>query len=280
MSPVYYITSVTIALVLIFSAEKVSETYRIASQYETASELADTKLKRALKWLSLGLYRGADEKVEKVASLNEIAAYHQQRVTWSSWLLVALSLAFLGFESTRALSSAGQSLRGLALHLLGVSAIFLMVGIIAPMLTLVAQTEVTLLGEVVLQHESRSIIGSASHLASTGNLLVALLLFFFSVLIPIAKLLLSFLALSRFAAGLNQFALNSIRLIGKWSMTDVFVVAVLLAFLSTESKAFTDASLGPGLYFFAGYGLLSLLGGQVLMRAGVDAPDRNEKLMT
>lgn len=266
MSPLYYITSLAIALVLIFSAETVSDTYRAASQYETASERADTKLKRALEWLSLGLYQGASEKVEKVQSLNEIAAYHQQRVEWSGWLLLGLSLAFLTLKSTQARRSADAPLRGLALHLIGVSAVFLLVGVVAPMLTVVAQTEVTLLGEVIFQYESRSIIGTAHHLVSGGNLLVGLLLFLFSVLIPVAKLALSFVALGRFAKSSKQLALKSIRMIGKWSMTDVFVVAILLAFLSTESKAFTDASLGPGLYFFAGYGLLSLIAAQVLIR--------------
>ncbi|HSS63157.1 MAG TPA: paraquat-inducible protein A, partial [Gammaproteobacteria bacterium] len=205
-------------------------------------------------------------KVEKVRSLNQIAAYHQRRVEWSGWLLLGLSLAFLTLKSTRARRADRASLRELALHLIGVSAVFLLVGVVAPMLTVIAQTEVTLLGEVVFQYEYRSIIGTARHLASGGNLPVALPLFIFSVLVPVAKLLLSFIALSGSAKRSKRLALRSIRFIGKWSMTDVFVVAVLLAFLSTESKAFTDASLGPGLYFFAGYGLLSLIGGQVLIK--------------
>lgn len=266
MSPFYYIAALAIALVLIFSANTVSDTYQAASEYKSASERADTKLKRALEWLSFGLYQGASEKLEKAQSLNEIAAHHQRRVTWSSWLLFGLSLAFLGWKSAGARRRPGASLQNLTLHLFGVSAIFLLVGIIAPMLTVVAQTEVTLLGEVVFQYESRSIAGTARHLASGGNLLVASLLFLFSVVIPVAKLLLSFVALSGFTQRARQFALKNIRLIGKWSMTDVFVVAILLAFLSTESKSFTDASLGPGLYFFAGYGLLSLIGGQLLIK--------------
>ena len=42
-------------------------------------------------------------------------------------------------------------------------------------------------------------------------------------------------------------------------MTDVFVVAILLAFLANKSNELTDARLGPGLYFFAAYGLLSMV---------------------
>jgi paraquat-inducible protein A len=266
MSPLYYIASITVALVLIFSADMATESYRAASQYETPSERADTQLKRVMEWLSLGLYHGANEKIGKLRSLNEIAAYHQRRVQWSGWLLLGLSLAFLTWKASQARRIESGPLRGLALHLTGVSAVFLMVGIVAPMLTVVAQTEVSLLGEVVFQYESRSIVGTAAHLAMGGNLLLAVLLFVFSILIPLSKLLLSFVALGRIGTVAKQRALNCIRFIGKWSMTDVFVVAVVVAFLSTESKGFTNASLGPGLYFFAGYGLLSLIAGQMLIK--------------
>jgi len=266
MSPLYYIVSLALALILIFSAATVSETYRAASRYETASEQADTKLKTALEWMTFGIYAGAGEKADKVAYLMEIAAYHQRRVRWSAWLLFGLSGLFLAFKAIQAAVERGASHLGLAGDLLGVSAVFLLVGLMAPMLTIVAQQDVALLGTVVLQYESKSIVGTAERLASAGNLTVAGLLFLFSAVIPVAKLLLSFVALSGAGDGLRRVALHTIRFIGKWSMTDVFVVAILLAFFSTESKSFTDASVGPGLYFFAGYGLLSLLGGQVLLR--------------
>lgn len=266
MSPLYYIASVALALFLVFSADTVSEASRAAARYETAEERMDTKFKHALEVLSFGLYQGAREKAAEAQSLNEIAAYHQIRVTWSSWLLAVLSLGFLGFKALRMRDSERIAARELALHVLGVSAVFLLVGLVAPILTVVAQKELTWLGTVVFQYESRSIIGTAYDLASGGDRLVGLLLFLFSVIIPLAKLLLSFVALSKVARKMRQAALTTIRFIGKWSMTDVFVVAVLLAFLSTESKAFTDASVGPGLYFFAAYGLLSLIGGQLLMR--------------
>ena len=49
-------------------------------------------------------------------------------------------------------------------------------------------------------------------------------------------------------------------------MTDVFVVAVLLAFLAARTEQLTDAKLGTGLYFFAAYGVLSLAAGQLMIR--------------
>lgn len=236
------------------------------SRYETASEQADTKLKTALEWMTFGIYEGASEKAEKVAYLMEIATYHQRRVRWSTWLLFGSSVLFLAFTAFQAAGERDAPHPGLAGPLLGVSAVFLLVGLTAPMLTIVAQQDVALLGRIVLQYESKSIIGTAERLASTGNLAVASLLFLFSAMIPVAKLIFSFIALSGAGDGLRRAVLRTIRLIGKWSMTDVFVVAILLAFFSTESKSITDASVGPGLYFFAGYGLLSLLGGQVLLR--------------
>jgi len=266
MSPLYYITALAAALVLVFSADTVSRTYEAAARYETASEQADTKLKTALEWLSFGLYRGAREKAEAVEDLMATAAYHQRRVTWSAWLLLVVSALFLLATWIRTRRREDGSLQPLAGQLLGVSAVFLLVGLVAPILTVVAQKDVALLGKVVFQYESRSIIGTAEGLASGGNVPVAVLLFLFSAVIPVAKLVLSVVAVSPATDGLRQTALRTIRLIGKWSMTDVFVVAILLAFLSTESKSFTDATLGPGLYFFAGYGLLSLLGGQLLLR--------------
>ena len=62
MSPLYYIVSLALALVLVFSACTVSETYQAASRYETASEQADTKLKTALEWMTFGFTRAPARK--------------------------------------------------------------------------------------------------------------------------------------------------------------------------------------------------------------------------
>ena len=77
-------------------------------------------------------------------------------------------------------------------------------------------------------------------------------------------------------------------LIGKWSMADVFVVGVFLAFLATRDQVqenlFTVpillrqveigmethliSTLGPGFYYFLGYCLFSIFWTQVLKRRG------------
>ena len=49
---------------------------------------------------------------------------------------------------------------------------------------------------------------------------------------------------------------------GKWSMADVFVVAVFLAYLAfsnIQSGIQTESNTLPGLYFFLSYCLLSIM---------------------
>jgi uncharacterized paraquat-inducible protein A len=112
-----------------------------------------------------------------------------------------------------------------------------------------------------------SVIGS---LFDSGEALLALLLFGFSVLVPFAKTL---LVAGTLFARTHHWSLRGLHLshaIGKWSMVDVFVVAVLVAFLASNGKGLTNAEIQIGLYFFAGYGLLSLLATQ-LMRLEIEA---------
>ena len=51
--------------------------------------------------------------------------------------------------------------------------------------------------------------------------------------------------------------------LGKWSMTDVFVVAVMVAFLSANQSQTTQATIGVGLYYFATHALLAIIAGLV-----------------
>ena len=53
-------------------------------------------------------------------------------------------------------------------------------------------------------------------------------------------------------------------LIGKWSMADVFVVGVFLAFLATKNNEAINAELEIGFYYFTAYCIVSIIGIQVL----------------
>jgi uncharacterized paraquat-inducible protein A len=139
------------------------------------------------------------------------------------------------------------------------------VGLLAPILTVVAHEEIALLGRVVLQYESKGIITTIHKLSLVENYFVAFLLLVFSVLLPALKIVLSLVALELGQSRTRRTSVYVVKAIGRWSMTDVFVVAVLLAFLTADTAQLTDATLGPGLYFFAGYGLLSIAAGQMMI---------------
>jgi len=95
---------------------------------------------------------------------------------------------------------------------------------------------------------------------------LAILLFLFSVFIPITKTLLVTATIFARDHELTVKGLNWSRNIGKWSMTDVFVVAILVVFFANEQDGLTQAEVQVGLCFFAGYVVLSLLGTSIISR--------------
>ena len=125
-------------------------------------------------------------------------------------------------------------------------------------------------GSVQAYSKSRSIIGTVEELYLSNNILVAFLVALFSIIIPAIKGLM----LLAGAITNNPITTRKLDLLGplisKWSMADVFVIAVFVAYLAAnaiekEAGLLTfHAVLGPGFYYFLGYCLLSILGSQLL----------------
>lgn len=116
-------------------------------------------------------------------------------------------------------------------------------------------------GDMYFYYQSKSIIELISLLFKQNNWIVGLSIFAFSLVIPFTKLLISFLQVGKFSfsrhPGLNQL----MKKIAKWSMADVFVAAIFLAFLAfsnMESGVQTQSRTLIGLYFFLAYVLLSI----------------------
>lgn len=110
------------------------------------------------------------------------------------------------------------------------------------------------------------ILGVIWGLAGSGEVLLALLLFVFSVCFPVSKVAMSaYLALVGPAS--QPRALKALKLTSKWSMTDVFVVALLITFFKADSFNFHfQARLG--VYCFAGAAILSSMAVYLLEGAG------------
>lgn len=136
-------------------------------------------------------------------------------------------------------------------------------------------------GQLQAYSTTRSIVGTVDELARTGNLLVAFLVVFFSVVIPVFKLLLLLASLLISGSTVPRFLLNVNSMLSKWSMADVFVMALLVAYMagSASGKAgellIMSAQLEVGFYYFLAYCLFSIVAGSMLMtpaRAVAAAP--------
>lgn len=126
---------------------------------------------------------------------------------------------------------------------------------------------------------SRSILGTVHDLWEKDYHFVGSMIFLFSVCIPVLKgILLTYVFFTRHSERREKI-FTFIKSIGKWSMCDVFIVALLLSYLSTGAMQTQNtahvtvmgysvpvnalvgmhANLELGFWYFLGYCLLSLL---------------------
>ena len=124
-------------------------------------------------------------------------------------------------------------------------------------------------GRVLAYRNTRSIWGVSRELAETGNTLVAAMIVTFSVVIPTCKLLLQLVAFASPGSwGRRLIALNGA--LSKWALADVFVMAMLIAFLAGRASdhmgdlLIMDARLEIGFWYFSGYCLFAIAAGALL----------------
>lgn len=128
-------------------------------------------------------------------------------------------------------------------------------------------------GQVEVYRNTRSIWGTVEALATTGNLLVAFLIVFFSLVIPVIKLLLQAASLLISREDFLQPLLWLNAVLSKWSMSDVFVMGLLVAFMAGKAQdqagdlLMMNAALEPGFYYFLAYSLFSIAASGLLRRA-------------
>lgn len=131
-------------------------------------------------------------------------------------------------------------------------------------------------GQLQAYSSTRSMWGTVEELARTGNAAVAFLIVFFSLVIPVFKLLLQ--SVTMFVTGAEvrrQLSwLNAV--LSKWSMSDVFVMGLLVAFMAGRASGqvgdllIMDAELGPGFYYFLAYCLFSIAASGLLREKNME----------
>jgi hypothetical protein len=134
-------------------------------------------------------------------------------------------------------------------------------------------------GNLEVMNKSRSIIDTVETLSLSGRWVVAILIALFSMTIPGPKLVLllfgTLLSNSRTSRAMKQIQ----NAIGKWSMADVFVIAIMVAYLAAIAtqdmgEVFSlDAQFGSGFYYFLAYCLLSIFASQLLNPAAHRRPE-------
>lgn len=134
--------------------------------------------------------------------------------------------------------------------LIGVTLLLLAVGLVAPIVTL---------NQFVLLENTFSLLGGALESLRNGEWLLFGVILGFSVLLPLLKLGVLWRMLGRDAhegARLDRH-LRRMHRYGKWSMLDVFVVAVLVA--AVKLGAIASVEIRYGLYAFGAAVVLTML---------------------
>ncbi len=217
--------------------------------YQDAGQQASLRLEQLAKSLFGDLYD--DElkmKLDKVREKQEVAMVKAQEYTFYFMCLLAVVLLSFFLVSLRTFTLFGS-----------LSAMMtLLFGLITPILMVTIHKEVEYLGDIVLSFESKGVIGSIVKLWESGDIVVAVVILLFSVIVPVLKvsslLIVSIFMESRFAHGIITF----FKMIGKWSMVDVFVVAVFLVYLTANKGDVSRAEVEMGLYFFLAYVIVSM----------------------
>lgn len=235
-----------------------------------------------------------------VAECNEILAGNIRFMKEQLWLYTALAMifAFLVYMILF-FTDSGKTPQYL---LAGASIVLLAGGLSLPMLDLQAGMEdirFTIMGQTiafeqqVLFFQSKSILDVVVTLfrSSTFNgILVGFLILLFSVLFPVAKLIgsLSYLLADR--PSNNRVRDFLVFRSGKWSMADVFVVAVFMAYLgfsglinsqlanmpqseNFHSVAFNGSAFQPGFAWFVAFCLSGLFLSVAIGREPVRSAD-------
>ncbi len=135
-------------------------------------------------------------------------------------------------------------------YFIWIAAALLSIGLVTPIITLT---------KFVLVENTFSILSGAIELLMEGQVFLFLVITGFSIVLPILKLGVLYRLVSKKEPmqRSTRKLLHWMHLYGKWSMLDVFVVAVLV--VSVKLGAIADVEIRFGLYAFAASVLLTML---------------------
>jgi len=130
------------------------------------------------------------------------------------------------------------------------SSLLLVVGMVLPMFSF---------HKFYIFNDTFSLLGSVTYLLQEGEFFLFLILFAFSIALPLYKMGLSLLLVSHAIKDPERKikTVKQLVMVGKWSMTDVFVIAVLAA--TVKLGMIATIEVHAGLYVFGAGVITSML---------------------
>lgn len=211
------------------------------------------RVQRLVKFFSLGADKNYDQARQEQIKVSAAVDLHRQATAvWGAYL--ALSCCFFLLFSWFMSHKQRMSVDFFMLAVVWTCLLFLATGLLTPVFLFQKNVDYPLLGNLVYQFHMPSIPEAALRVWDTKPL-IALLILLFSIMTPLMKILLSLYLLVK--KSLSPQAASLLAFISKWSMADVFIVAILLSVFSLSEGQGQIAEVAVGFYFFAGYCLLA-----------------------
>ena len=108
-------------------------------------------------------------------------------------------------------------------------------------------------------YDEVSILTGAFRLLESGDVAIFILIVLFTVVLPVGKLIFAWLAWSRLRVDDPRVrrVLGWVEAVGRWSMLDVFVIAMLVVVI--KLSLISDVAIHAGLYVFIAAVVLSMI---------------------
>jgi hypothetical protein len=256
LSSMYVIVLCSIASLIAYEALGNSQGYshsvtKMTNKLQLESNIKNEG-KKLLEKITFSWYDGYSESMDELKTLKEKAQKYDKNAfrftkAFVGVVLLALVIYFIGKQVA------------LLSGLIGLSIIALVTGWFAPILEITAYQDLPMLGNTIFQYESKSIVSALMKMFEKQQYAIAGIILLFTIITPIIKTLLLIVINLQQKLHLSQKKIQFLSAIGKWSMLDVFVVAIVVTYFSMKSTGKTDANLQIGVYYFSIYVILSMI---------------------
>ena len=275
------------ALTVVFTIRITQKLHNYKNKKEEVVALLESDARLGNVWEWIPIFSPADSIMEEKLRLEEKADLYYNSAVKDGFILFGAVLLFVLINQLVYRKRLNyHQMNGLALTISGLC--FLYLGLQSPFLELEAfkddftiSAELadyglsdTIEGRIYFFYQNHNVLELIKLLYTGGNMFVAILLLIFSVVFPAIKLITSVIVFLKPASNYAKNAVSVINKLGKWSMADVFVASIFLAYFSFSNSNFgidTGATTLIGLYFFVAFVVFSIISGIYLKKTVVSA---------